>query len=259
MILTSFIEKIEEKCTNKVCVLKKYISSLSRGFDSNFLLLQFCQKLFRHALNRFPRDINLRIFYIIFLLTKINQKKNAQKELASIKTNFMFLGDSFNLFRCKKYFEEYNSLNNSEFIGFESNDIFQQMEYKNNLNEFRKLLTKSSSLYYDFWSSLYSSHLQGTEDFKKLNDIGAELNEIIEKIEKIFEKLMEIKNNDLATIKLYESYSKNLLNNKEKYEKYYNISMNLMADNTIENRQKDYTNFDLKILNENDEFKFLII
>ena len=259
IILTSFIEKIEEKCTNKVCVLKKYLSSLSRGFDSNFLLLQFCQKLFRFALNRFPRDINLRIFYIIFLLTKINQKKNAQKELASIKTNFIFLGDRFNLFRCKKYLDEYNTLNNTEDKEIENNDIFQQMEYKNYVNEFRKLLSKSSSLYYDFWSSLYSSHLQGTEDFKKLNDIGAELNELIERIEKIFEKLMEIKNNDIITIKLYESYAKNLLNNKEKYEKYYNISMNLITDNTIENRQKDYTNFDLKILNEGDEYKFLIV
>ena len=121
------------------------------------------------------------------------------------------------------------------------------------------LLSKSSSLYYEFWSSLYTSHLQGTEDFRKLNDIGAELNIIIEEIEKIFGKLREIKNNDYTVIKLYESYLKNILNNQEKYEKYHKISMNLITDNKIDFEDKDYTNFDTKNLTNNDEYQFMII
>ena len=260
MILSSFIEKSEENCINKNCPLKKYLESLSKGFDSIFLLLQYAQKLFKIALNKFPNDITLKIHYIIFLLTTINQKKNAQKELASIKLNFISFDTNFKIYRCKRYIEEYNSMNNIEGEqGIENNDILKEIEYKNNCNEFRRLLSKSSSLYYDFWSSLYSSHLQGNEDFKKLNDIGAELNKLIEKIEKTFEKLYDTKKNDLTIIKLYESYARNILNNKEKYEKYYNISMNLITDNKIDNREKDYSNFDLKILNETDEYNFLII
>ena len=260
MILTSFIEKLEEGCTNKNCILHKYLDSLSKGFDSTFLLLLYAQKLYKIALNRFPGDITLRIHYIIFLLTKINQKKNAQKELLSINSNFIIFDDRFNLYRCKKYIEEYSTIINKEKEeGFENNDIFQALEYKNNVKEFKKLLSKSSSLYYDFWSSLYSSHLQGTEDLKKLNDLGAELNKIIENIEKIFEKLREIKNNDLEIIKLYESYAKNILNDKDKYEKYYNEALNLIIDNKCESRDIDYTNFDLKTFSESDEFKTLII
>ena len=260
MILTSFIEKAEEKCTNKNCVLKKYLESLSKGFDSNFLLLLYAQKLFKIALNKFSRDTTLKIHYIIFLLTKINQKKHAQKELASIKSKFFFFDINFKIYRCKRYLEQYNTIANLEREeGIDTNDLSQEFEYKSNCHEFRRLLSKSSSLYYDFWSSLYSSHLQGIEDFKKLNDIGAELNELIEKIENTFVKLYETKNNDLTIIKLYESYAKNILNDKEKYEKYYNISMNLITDNKIENREKDYSNFDLKILNETDEYNFLII
>ena len=260
MLLTSYIEKIEEGCTNKNCILKKYLNSLSKGFDSNFLLLQYAQKLFKIAINKIPGDITLRIHYIIFLVTKINQKKNAQKELLHIKTNFIIIDDKFNLYRCKKYIEEYSTMIDKEKEeGFENNDIFQALEYKNNVKEFKKLLSKSSSLYYDFWSSLYSSHLQGIEDLKKLNDLGAELNKIIENIEKIFEKLREIKNNDLEIIKLYESYAKNILNDKDKYEKYYNETINLIIDNKAESRDIDYTNFDLKIFNENDEYKALII
>ena len=261
MALTSFIEKLEEGCVNKNCLLKKYLISLSKGFDSNFLLLQYAQKLFKIGLNKFPRDITLKIHYIIFLLTKINQKKNAQKELLSIKKNFLSINDNFNLYRCKKYIEEYSIISNKDQNegGIENNSIFQALEYKNKTKEFKKLLSKSSSLYYDFWSSLYSSHLQGTEDIKKLNDIGAELNQLIESIEKIFQKLREIKNDDYEIIKLYESYVKNILNDKEKYEKYYNMSMNLLIDDRIENKDIDYTNFDLKILKKGDEYKIIII
>ena len=262
IILNSFIEKVEEKCSNNKCVLKRYQQSLSKGFDSNFLLLQYAQKLFKLALNRLPKDINLRIHYIIFLASKINQKKNAQKELSSIKPVHMPLYKKFNIFICKKYTEDNASLlnNNSQSQkDNESSDIFQEIEYKNNYKEFLNLLTKSSSLYYEFWTSLYTSHLQGTEDFRKLNDIGAELNIIIEQIEKTFEKLREIKNNDLTIIKLYESYLKNILNNEEKYEKYHKISNNLITDNKFDFDDKDYTNFDIKNMNNNDEYQFLII
>ena len=260
MILTSFIEKMEDRCINNNCILKKYLESLSKGFDSNFLLLQYAQKLFKIALKKYPDDITLRLHYIIFLIAKTNQKKNAEKELFSIKSNYFFISDNFNLYRCKKYIEEYNSINiKKQGEEIESTDLFHLMEYKNDAKEFKKLLSKSSSLYYDFWTTLYNSHLQGAEDFKKLNDIGAELNKLIEDIEKIFEKLQKIKNNDLEIIKLYESYVKNILNDKKKYEKYYNMSINLIRDNKIENMEMDYTNYDLKILNENDEYKFLVV
>ena len=260
MILTTFIEKMEEGCTNKNCILKKYLISLSKGFDSNFILLQFAQRLFKIALNKFPKDVTLKLHYIMFLLTKINQKKNAKKELYSIKPNFIFLDENFKLYRCKKYLEEYNVVGNkAREETIENNDIFQALEYKNNTMEFKKLLSKSCYLYYDFWSSLYSSHLQGTEDIKKLNDIGAELNILLENIDKIFEKLREFKNNDLSIIKLYESYAKNILNNKEKYEKYYNISMNLVEDDKLQNKEIDFSNYDLNILNLSDEYKALAI
>ena len=260
IILTSFIQKMEDKCTNKKCILKKYLQSLSKGFDSNFLLLQHAQKLFKLALNKSPSNITLKIHYIIFLTSKINQKKSAQKELSSIKIDHMVLYNKFNIFRCKKFIEENNTLvNTNKQEETDSNDIIQEIEYKNNYKEFLKLLSKSSSLYYEFWSSLYTSHLQGTEDFRKLNDIGAELNIIIEQIEKTFEKMRQIKNNDLTVIKLYESYLKNILNNEEKYEKYHKISNNLIIDNKFYFEDKDFTNFDIKNLLNNDEYQFIII
>ena len=141
----------------------------------------------------------------------------------------------------------------------ENIDIFQSMEYKKNTLEFKKLLSKSSHLYYDFWSCLYTSHLQGTEDIKKLNDIGEELNILKENIENIFAKLREFKKNDLVIIKLYESYAINILNDKNKYEKYYNISINLVDYDKVQNKEIDYTNYDLNYIKESDEYKVLVV
>ena len=260
LIFNSFIEKIEEKCTNKKCVLRKYLESSSKGINSKFLLLQYAEKLFKIAISKFPQDIYLKINYVIFLYTKINKKKEAKSELYLIKPKFFSFNDNFNLYICEKYIEEYFSLiNEKNKEKIETFNMIQALEYRNYFNEFKILLTKSSSLYYDFWSSLYSSHIQGTEDLGKLNDIGNQLNKLIEKIEKLYLKLNEIKKNDYEIIKLYESFIKNILNNKEKYKKYHKISVDLTNYNKIKIKEVDYTNFDLSILKESDEINYLII
>ena len=137
--------------------------------------------------------------------------------------------------------------------------MMQALQYKNYLNEFKILLLKSSSLYYDFWSALYNYHIQGIEDFTKLNDTGNQLNKLIENIENLFIKLNEIKKNDYEIVKLYESFSKNILNDEEKYSKYNNISKNLSIYNKIKNKEIDFSNFNLGFLNESDEKNLLII
>ena len=224
IIFNFFIEKKEEKCTNKKCPLKKYLESMSKGIYSKYLLLQYAEKLFKIAISKFPQDFTLRINYVIFLYTTINKKKEAKIELLSIEPRFFSFDDNFNLFLCKKYIEEYFQLiNQKNKENIETFNMIQTLEFKNYLNEFKNLIIKSSDLYYDFWSSLYTSHLQGTEDFNKLNDIGNQLNNLSDNIDKTFLELNKIKSDDYEIIKLYESFIKNILGNKEKYKKYHNF------------------------------------
>ena len=204
IIFNSFIEKKEEKCTNKRCPLKKYLESLSKGNYSKYLLLQYADKLFKISISKFPLDFILRVNYVIFLYTKINKKKEAKIELTSMKPHFLSLYDNFHLFLCEKYIEEYFLLINiKKKEKIETFNMMQALEYKNHLNEFKTLIIKASNLYYDFWSSLYTSHLQGTEDFQKLNDIGNQINKLIENIDKTFLKLNNIRSNDYDVIRLY--------------------------------------------------------
>ena len=260
LIFNSFIEKNEEKCTNKRCALKKYLESLSKGIYSKFLLLQYAEKLFKIAISKFPEDINLKINYAVFLYTKINKKKEGKTELFLIKPKFFSFNDKFNLYICKKYIEEYllliNDKNKEKIKTF---NMIQALEYKKIFNEFKELIIKTSSLYYDFWSSLYSSHIQGTEDFMKLNDIGNQINKLTEKINKTFSKLNQMKRNDYEMLKLYESFIKSIINNEDKYKQFHDISINLVNYNIFKTKEIDFSNFDLGSLNESNENGYLIV
>ena len=178
LIFNTYIEKIEEKCTNKNCLFKRYLESASRGNVSKFLLLLYAEQLFKIAISKFSKDIMLKIHYIIFLYSTINKKNKVKKELNSIKT-YSFI-DNLYLLMCKKYLEELGSINNiKEEEKLEKMNIVENLEYKNYSNQFKSLIKKSCSLYYDFWSSLYNYHIQGNEDFSNLNDIGNQINKLI--------------------------------------------------------------------------------
>ena len=259
IIFNSYIEQIEEKCTNKRCVLKKYLESLEKGIYSKFLLLQYAEKLFKNAIAKFPKDVGLRLNYVTFLFTKVNKRKEAKNELILINPILFSLSDNFNLYIGTKYLEEFpiSSLQGDDRL--ETLNSIQSLEYKNNFNQFKILISRASSLYYDFWSSLYSSHIQGIEDLTKLNEIGNQLNKLIKNIDKIFSKLIEIKKNDFELIKIYESFVKNILNDKEKYKKYHNLLMNSLIDKNIKIKDIDYSNFNIGYLNESQENKYLIV
>lgn len=258
-IFNLFIEKCEENCFDENCPIKKYLDSLSKGMNSKFLLLKYAEKLFKISIFKFPNDIFLKVNFIIFLFTKMNNRKEAKKVLMSIHPSVFSFNDNYILYVCKKYLEEYTFTNIQNEEKYETINMIKVLEYKNYYNEFKNMISKSSSLYYDFWSSLYNSHIQGIEDFSKLNEIGNQLNDLIEKLEKIFLKLNEIKKNDYEVVKLYESFIKNILNNNEKYKKYHNISTSIIFDRKILHREVDFENFDMKILNECDENKYLVI
>ena len=68
----SLMTKIEEKCYNIECPLKKYLINISNGIEYKYLLLEYCDKLYQHGLSKFQDDINIKYHYTIFLIMQMN-------------------------------------------------------------------------------------------------------------------------------------------------------------------------------------------
>ena len=258
MIFNTLILLKEENCINKNCKIKKYLQMAGKGFESDFILFQYCQQLFEMAIKKYPNDIILKCNYIIYLVIQMRKKKLAQKVLSSIREKLFDFENNYIIFCCKNYIGLYNPEIKKNFEQ-QNKNIMKAMEYEKQFDIFKESLSRAASLYYEFWSSLYKSHLQSTEDFIKLNDIGEKLNSLIDKIDELFKKLHNVKSDDTRVINLYSGFLKHILNNKTKYNDLKNILISLPNACKIQDREIDYCNFDLKMLNISDEFKYIII
>ena len=258
IIFHTFVLMKEENCINKNCKLKKYLTMAEKGYKSDFLLCQYCQQLFEIAIKKFPNDIILKSNYIIYLVIQMSKKKLAQKILSVIEPNFFNFQDNYIIFSCKKFIEGYMPGMKKNFEEYNKN-IMKSVEYEKRYDLFKENLTKAASLYYEFWSSLYRSHIQGTEDFIKLNDIGEKVNDLTNNIHENFEILYNVKNDDLNVLNLYSLFLKNVLNCKTKYNNLKNIFSDLSNFDKFEEKEMDYSNFDIKELNKTDEYKYIII
>ena len=209
IIFNTLVLLREENCINKNCKMKKYLKMKEKGYQSDFIIYQYCQTLFELSIKKFPNDIILKANYIIYLVVQMSKKKLAQKLLETMKTKFLDFQNNYIIFCCKKYIESYTPGLKKNFEEHNKN-IMRTIEYEKVYNIFKDNLSKVASLYYEFWSSLHKSHLQGTEDFIKLNDIGEKINSLIDKIDENFNILHNVKGDDLRVLNLYSGFLKNI-------------------------------------------------
>jgi hypothetical protein len=255
IIFNTLILIKERNCINKNCKLKKYLFLSEKGLESDYILYQYCQQLFELSIKQFPNDVILKANYIIYLVVQMSKKKFAQKILNTMQNEPFHFQNNYIIYCCKKYIEKYASLSKKNFEE-ENINIMQSFEYEKIFNIFKSNLSKASFLYYDFWSSLYKSHIQGTEDFSKLNEIGEKLNSLIDEIGKKFDQLHRVKSDDVEVLNLYSGFLKNILNNNNKYAELKNIIDSLSNVDKIQDKEIDFSNLDLKFLNNSDECKY---
>ena len=258
IIFNTLILLKEENCINKNCKMKKYMLLSEKGLESDYILYQYCQQLFEASIKQFPNDVILKTNYIIYLVVQMSKKKLAQKILNTMQNKPFSFQNNYIIYYCKKYIERYASLSKKNFEE-ENINIMHSFEYEKIFNIFKTNLSRASFLYYEFWSSLYKSHLQGTEDFSKLNDIGEKLNSLIDEIGKKFDQLHRVKSDDVEVLNLYCGFLKNILNNNNKHDELKNIIDSLSNVDKIQDKEIDFSNLDLKFLNNSDEYKYIII
>ena len=254
--LKGYIVLYEENCTLKDCPLKKYNNSIKYGNDGKAFLYQHIEMLFSFCESKFPNSIEVRFSYALFLLQKMNKRKQASELLKGIEELNLSLEQQFNIFRCKKMIDD----ELDEILGDNSSnlDLMKELEYKNLNVLFINLIINASNLYIDFWSQLLSSHSSGSEDLTKLNECGTKINKVVKDIDLIFDKMQKIKNNDIECIKNYSDFINEVLNDKEKGIKYKMILEDL-GDLIEIPQQNEFENINLGNLSLNDKFQYIIV
>ena len=250
-IIKSLITSLEENCIDQNCLLKKYLKNLKNGYDFEYILLQFCEKLFLYGISKFKENISIQNQYCMFLIMEMDNKKKALRLLEEIKNEMISLEQNYNIYRCQKIIENYSSSymhkNNYNF------------DYRKKAQGFRIYIGNVISLYYDFFSLLLESKIQSINNFEKINKIGYEIRKLNKKIESTFDYLINIKTDNCEIINLYSEFVENLLNDEKKIKKCRNLKKIIYVNHLTEIHEKDYSNYNLDILKENFDLKYLII
>jgi hypothetical protein len=259
IILNALIEKIEISCVDYNCKLKQYLSQLKKGIDSSILLYDYIEIIFNDMILQNKNDITSIIYYIIFLLLKLNRIKQAENLLIKLEDRQLILfQDLFNIYRTKKAIEELSINPKDEDDKINYNDMINLAQYKKYKKDFKFMLYRISSLYSNFWSLLLNSHKYQNESIEKLNNFGKEIKNLTPKVDELFNILNDFIN-DTKIIKLYASFIKNVLVNKKLYKKFIKRLKNVSSQSQLLNKDEDLSNYDLNRLNETDEYNWLLV
>ena len=252
MDLKSIISSIEEHCLDKDCPLKKYMKNLYNGLECDYFLLQFCDKLFQHGISKFRGNNFLKNHYCIFLIIDMNNKKKALTILNSINQNEIFsFSVKYNIYTCGRIIENYVS----PFIN-KNNSLF---EHRVDIQNFKLYIEKVTILFCEFFSLLLESKLQDINNIDKINKIGHQIIKLNKKTINIFDHLMITKTNHIEILKLYSEYAEFILKDEEKIRKCQELK-NILYNNAINDiHNKDFSNFNLDLIKENNNSLYLII
>ena len=256
ILLKGYIEIYEETCPIPECPLKKYMNCVKYGNNGYPFLLQHAELLFSFCLSKFPNQLEVKFAYALFLIQKMNKKKQAGELLKGIDELNPSIEEQFIIYRCNRIIEDdYFELNIDD---NNSIDFINELEYKNLKNQYLSLITNASNLYMEFWSQLFASHSSGSEDLTKLNECGTQINIVVEEINEVFEKIQKIRNNDFEIVKIYYDFLNDILNDKEKALIYKKLFEEIGETPEIQH-EIELIDINPLSLSSNDKFQYIIV
>ncbi|EGR33844.1 PAS domain S-box family protein, partial [Ichthyophthirius multifiliis] len=207
---------------------------------------QFCEelisKLFEINIQKFPKNIPLRIYYSVFLMKIIKNKQHALNQVVVAENLKCESDERFILYYIKRSIES----EISEISKQDGEDYGEQRSLEDKINNFKSAMEQTVSLLMEFWSQFSDDK----PDLIKLYDIGSKLfplkilvddmwkkintskNILIPKVFRIYSKyLIDIFNDKQQGIQLLEKAQKieqNLINKKDYY---FNIQSDFNIDN----------------------------
>ena len=199
--------------------------------NKDYNLYLIVEKALKRRMVYHRNSVLLKIIHFIILKNYLKNHKSAYLLLyhlyLDIENEIITVSQSqkFFIFRLKKSIED-----DSIEFNYNKNDI--SMRYQ--INSLIDLIIKVSEMYYAFWSLLLTS--TKIKEIKKINEMGGEIHKLIVEIENKFNEIENIKQKNSKVFLLYGYYLRDILNNKEKADKYLN------ADFTKIQEKSNYKN-----------------
>ena len=246
-MLKSYIEITEESCSQSNCPIKLYLQKKEKGIDCPYFLFKHLGILYKYGISKFKDSSILKIDYSLFLTAKMYDSKKALMLINSINEDLMSFQSMYPIYICKSIINEFHPKTNSIYF-----------EYQNTTKELEKLIAKVTMLYYDFWSTLDLEESKEDKNMQRLYKTGNEIIYLNAKIEKLFNRIIKTNNNNIVIYKLYMEYLSNILNNEDKIKQCQNVK-DLIFTESLESKEKIYINYNIDILKQTDDAKFILI
>ena len=255
VLLKGYVILFEENCIYKDCPLKKYINCIKFGNNGDPFLLQHVELLFNACISKYPKEIEAKFAYALFLIEKMNKKKQASEIIKGIDILNLSLEHQFIIYKCNKKIEDdFSNLNKDDM----NLDMIKEFKFKNLKNEFLNSINNATNLYIDFWSQLLISHSSGAENLSKLNEYGTKINSIVEQINSFFQKIQKVKNNDFEIVKIYYDFINDILNDNDKGI-LFKKSLDNLIDNLESKEEAELINVNYNTLSLHDKYQYIII
>ena len=238
LIFKSLIPIIKERCIKSISYFEMYLQNQNKEKITDIFLNKFCEEIFQYGVSKFYNDVHLKINYVIFLITEINNIKKALIILNSIDENDKSLIINYEIFLIRK------KINKISLAINESNNI---NKYKYDVKEFKNLISKTFNLYYRFIGLILLTKRKNVNNFSKINMIGNDIIISKKQIEKNYKQLINTRTNNLEIIKLYSEFCK--------------IVDGIENDNHLENNditEKIDSNLSMENLNDKDNSYIII-
>ena len=215
---------------------KKIEENFLNEENENYNLYCIVEKSLKRRMVLFKNSLLLKILHFIILKYYLKNHKGAYLLLYQLNydlDNYIINGDlseKFFIFRIKKSIED-----DSIDFHFDKNEISMRFQ----INTLIDLIITISELYFSFWNLLLSSGQN--REIKRINELGSIIHKSINEIEQKFHEIEKIKTKDKKIILLYGFYLRDILNDKEKAEKY--LKADLTEENIIQSKFKNKNDF----------------
>lgn len=255
LIFFGYVNQYSSNSIKENDPLAKYIQENDKNNLMHIMI--HMHSLYLTALSKFPEDVRLRIFYAIFMFDGLSKREQALRELDIAQSHNPIFSFEFIIYRLKNVFENQICNGNINTFSTEMSELSITLTYKKLYSEFKLMISKAANDYILFWNILSISNESNKEDLSKLNSIGSKIKNSLEKINKLYFKMIKIKPYNQEIILGYAFFNTYILND-EKKSKIFNHQLKEISHLNSVIEENNLCHLDLNTLYSVNDYYYII-